>query len=201
MKKQNFSYFLTGLALVMLFTGYALSCEQQALADKLVRLHVVANSDTEVDQSVKLQVRDAVLEMAQPMVESENPVENLSSHLADLEWTANEMLEAVGSEDCAIVTLEKELFPTREYDTFTLPAGTYTSLRVTIGAGEGHNWWCVVYPSLCMPATVEDLEVAALEAGLTDGEIALITEQETGYQLKFKSLEWLEYLKERMETF
>ncbi len=199
MKKYNLSYFLMGLSLVILVTGYALTREQQTLADKLVRLHVVANSDNDNDQAVKLQVRDAVLELAEPLVASSDPVGNLSSHLTDLEQIANETLETAGSEHRATVTLEKELFPTREYDTFTLPAGTYTSLRVTIGAGEGHNWWCVVYPSLCMPATVEDLEVAALEAGLTGGEIALITEQETGYQLKFKSLEWLEALQKQLE--
>lgn len=198
MKKYNLSYICVGLSLAILVVGFALTREQQALADKLVRLHVVANSDSDYDQAVKLAVRDVILEAAEPLVDSGNPVDDLSRHLTDLEQVANEKLAGLGSENQATVTLERELFPTRAYDTFTLPAGAYTSLRVTIGAGDGHNWWCVVYPALCLPATVEELEVAALDAGLSQGEIALITGQEVGYQLKFKSLEWLEEIGETL---
>ncbi len=187
MKKYNVSYVLTGLALVVLVMGYALTREQQSLADKLVRLHVVANSDTDYDQTIKLQVRDAVLDVTNTLQPTE-----LEGNLSTIQQAANDTLTALHCPPSATVTLEKELFPTREYDTFTLPAGTYTSLRVTIGAGAGHNWWCVVYPSLCLPATVADLEIAAVQAGLTQGEIALITEQEPTYELKFQTLEWLE---------
>lgn len=91
--------------------------------------------------------------------------------------------------------MAKELFPTREYETFSLPAGTYTALRVTIGEGEGHNWWCVVFPSICMSASMDEFEEAAETAGLTEGEIKLITEESDGYVLKFKSIELLEKLK------
>ncbi|MFI3312381.1 MAG: stage II sporulation protein R [Eubacteriales bacterium] len=187
MKNHSISYILVGLALVVLVTGYTLTREQQALADKLVRLHVVANSDTDLDQSVKLQVRDAVLEVTATLEPTE-----LEANLATIQTVANETLSNLEQTDRAVVTLERELFPTRDYDTFTLPAGTYTSLRVTIGEGTGHNWWCVVYPSLCLPATTAELTETAMEAGLTQGEIALITEQEPTYELKFKSLEWLE---------
>ena len=89
----------------------------------------------------------------------------------------------------------RELFPTREYETFSLPAGTYTALRVTIGSGQGHNWWCVVFPSICVSASTEEFEEAAQTAGLTDGEIQLITESSEGYELKFKSMELVQKLK------
>ena len=90
------------------------------------------------------------------------------------------------------MSLGPELFPTRDYETFSLPAGRYTALRVTIGEGQGHNWWCVVYPALCLSASAGELEAAAQAAGLSDGEIALITGESGGYELKFKALEWLE---------
>ena len=95
--------------------------------------------------------------------------------------------------------MQKEVFPTREYETFSLPAGTYTSLRVTIGEGSGHNWWCVVFPSICMSASMEEFEEAALTAGMTDGEIKLITEESDGYVLKFKSMELLQKVKDWFE--
>ena len=91
--------------------------------------------------------------------------------------------------------LGKEVFPTREYDTFKLPAGVYESLRVSIGEAEGHNWWCVVFPSICLTASMDELEQAAEAAGLTDSELLLITGESEGYVLKFKVLELLQQLK------
>ena len=93
------------------------------------------------------------------------------------------------------VTMGQERFPTRYYDSFALPAGVYTSLRVTIGDGAGKNWWCVAFPSLCLRAA-SDLEEAAAAAGFTEEEIELITGEENGYILKFRILELLEQLKE-----
>ena len=83
----------------------------------------------------------------------------------------------------------------RLYENFSLPAGVYTALRVTIGEGEGQNWWCVAFPSICFRATTADLEAAAVSAGFTGEEIALITEANEGYVLKFKLLELLDRLK------
>ncbi len=202
MKKYNLSYVLVGLAVMVLVVGFAATREQQALADKLVRLHVVANSNTDGDQWMKLQVRDAVLEVTTPLLtQCENPVEELAAHLEDLKQVANETLTQLGSSDSANVTLEAELFPTRTYDSFALPAGTYTSLRVTIGAGDGENWWCVVYPSLCLSASMAELETAADVAGFSTGEVALITEQTPQYRLEFKSLEMLNRLKSVTKWF
>lgn len=172
------------LAAVVL-SGAALLGEQRALAEKLIRLHVVANSDSAADQAVKLQVRDAVLAAAEGMDEAE-----LRENLPRLREAARDCLRQNGVSHPVAVSLRWEDFPTRQYGTFSLPAGRYEALRVTIGAGEGHNWWCVVFPSICFRAAAE-LEEAAVSAGFTDAEVRLITEDGGKYRLKFKLLELL----------
>lgn len=197
MKKGLFSTILLAVSALTLLTGYALTAEQRALAGKLVRLHVVANSDSEADQEIKLQVRDTVLAETDRLLKGKNdPVPALRAGLPAIEAAANQVLSGLGSADRASVSLKSELFPTRDYETFSLPAGRYTALRVTIGEGKGHNWWCVVYPALCLSASADEMEAAAQAAGLNSGEIALITGESDGYQLKFKALEWLEQLQD-----
>lgn len=171
-------------------TAAALQGEQQALAGKLVRLHVVANSDSEQDQALKLQVRDAVLEASEGL-----EAEDLEAALPRLQAAAQACLREQGSDDPVTVSLGEERFPTRLYDNFALPAGVYRSLRVTIGAGEGHNWWCVAFPSICFRATAAEVQDAAVSAGFTEEEVRLITGDGGGYVLKFKALELLERLK------
>ncbi len=198
MKSKKFR--ITLLAVLMLLAGTiclltAMQQEQAALAEKLVRLHVVANSDTEADQALKLQVRDAVLAVTEPVMEkAADPKAALAAHLPEIQSAAEACLREQGSEDAVEVSLRHEAFPTRVYDSFSLPAGVYTALRVTIGAGEGHNWWCVVFPSICFRATAQDLESAAVSAGFTEQEVKLITEANEGYVLKFKVLELLQRL-------
>ncbi|MBQ7345484.1 MAG: stage II sporulation protein R, partial [Oscillospiraceae bacterium] len=119
--------------------------DKKQLSDHVLRLHVVAASDSEVDQAVKLQVRDAVLgcvEQAMAQAEDKEAAKVcIDGMLEQIEEVANGVLEEQGVEDRATVTLEREAFPVRGYDTFTLPSGVYDSLRVTIGAGQGKNWW------------------------------------------------------------
>ena len=196
MKKRICSAILVcTLALGLSACAY-LQAEQQKLAGKLIRLHVVANSDSPSDQAVKLRVRDAVLAAAEPMLESaDDPEQALAAELPALERAAAEMLRDLGRDEAVSVTLQNERFPTRDYETFTLPAGVYRTLRVSIGAGEGHNWWCVVFPTLCTAASLDKFESAAASGGFTDGELRLITGADEGYVLKFKTLEWLEKLK------
>lgn len=197
MTKRVISTILLIASAFVLLAGYALTAEQRALSGKLVRLHVVANSDSEADQAVKLLVRDAVLaETSALLANSADPVQSLRAGRAKIEAAANRALDAAGSGCRASVTLARELFPTREYETFSLPAGAYTALRVTIGEGKGRNWWCVVYPSLCLTASAGELEEAAQAAGLSGGEIALITGEAEGYELKFKALELLKRLQD-----
>ena len=171
---------------------------QRALAEKTVRLHVVANSDREEDQAQKLRVRDAVLQAASQWTAGCTTAEEarlaMQDGLPEIKAAAERVLRAEGSTYSVRVSLQSECFETRRYETFTLPAGEYPSLRVVIGAGAGHNWWCVVFPSLCMAATSEDLHRAAAAGGFDDGESALVTGGEEEYVLRFKTLEWLQSL-------
>ena len=199
MKKRYITAALFVLAAILSCLCAAAQTGQQRLAEKMIRLHVVANSDAPEDQSIKLLVRDAVLqEAARALEEGDDPEERLRAHLSQLERAANETLRQLGSRDKAAVSLRKELFPTREYENFRLPAGVYRTLRVTIGEGEGHNWWCVVYPALCLPASKDDVEETCLEAGLTQGEISVLTEDDGEIELEFRTLELLEKLKKML---
>ena len=181
--------FSAALLAALTATAAALQMDQQALAGKLVRLHVVANSDSDQDQAWKLQVRDAVLEVADGLDR-----DGLAAALPQIEQAAEARLRALGSSQEVCVTLAEEHFPTRKYDTFALPAGVYTSLRVVIGDGAGKNWWCVTFPSICLCASAEELKAAAASAGFTEQEIAFISEEKP-YQLKFWTLEQLQRLK------
>ena len=187
---------------VTLLIGCCASASRAALADRVLRLHVVANSDSAEDQAVKLQVRDAVLEATQPLLEgvdsSRSAEDALIPWLEELERTAAETLRAAGSGDEVAVTLADQWFPTKVYEGFSLPAGEYRALKVTIGEGSGQNWWCVVFPPLCLASVTEEVEEAAAMAGLTEDQVALITGQDGGYVLKFKVIEWWEMLLEKL---
>ena len=168
--------------------------DRSILNDDILRLHVVANSDSCADQTVKLKVRDAVIgKLEQTIGQANDKAEAetlIGSKLVELEQAANAVLKAEGFEERAVVSLTAEEFPTRYYDTFTLPAGVYDSLRITIGSGEGHNWWCVVFPSLCVPAAVEGVEDAAAGAGFSETLSGAIT-GERGYEVRFFLLDCL----------
>lgn len=172
-----------------------LAAKQRRLAGKLIRLHVVASSDAPDDQARKLLVRDAVLPVAAALTDgcadADAARRRLAAGLPELETAARSALRSAGSDEPVRVSLGSELFPRRDYPTFSLPAGPYTALRVTVGAGSGHNWWCVAFPALCLPATTEGLADAAKTAGLTGEEVDLITGDSAPVRLKFRALEWL----------
>lgn len=172
---------------------------QVRLASQVIRLHVLANSDREEDQALKLEVRDRVLETTSALLAGETEPQAaavlLNQHLDDIAQTAAQEISAQGHDDQVEVRLEQTWFPTRQYQGISLPAGNYLALRVLIGAAEGHNWWCVVFPNLCLPAVSE----RALEAStLTPGQISLLQEEETSYVFRFKALELWQSLKHRL---
>lgn len=172
---------------------------QVRLASQVIRLHVLANSDSEEDQALKLEVRDRVLETTSALLTGETEPQAaailLDQHLDDIAQTAAQEISAQGHDDRVEVRLEQTWFPTRQYQGISLPAGNYLALRVLIGAAEGHNWWCVVFPNLCLPAVSE----RALEAStLTPGQISLLQEEETSYVFRFKTLELWQSLKHRL---
>lgn len=196
---------ITALLLLAAFltTGALALQTEQELSDKVVRLHVLANSDSEEDQALKLKVRDRILAYTEPLLESaEGRLEAeglLRGQLLELERIAGEEIAANGYGYAVSVRLEDTMFPTREYEGFTLPAGKYLALRVVIGEGAGQNWWCVVFPPLCAAASAE-VPQEALAAGLTPSQVGLITEENNGYVLKSKLVEFWGELRAKLES-
>ena len=177
-----------------LTAGVWSSASASALAGQVLRLHVVANSDTQEDQVLKLQVRDAVLEQANLLLED-------VTDRGEAEAVLSQQLQALAEDGAAVVagagydypvtvSLEDCWFPTKVYDGFSLPAGTYRALRIVIGAGEGQNWWCVVFPPLCLGSVTEEVAATAAQAGLSEDQVSLITGRDGGYVVKFKLMEW-----------
>lgn len=193
---------LIGLAAALLVGAKALQT-QEVMAEKVVRLHVLANSDSEEDQALKLRVRDRVLARATELLEASADRREaealLRGDLLEIERIAAEEIVAAGYDYSVTAELTNTDFPTKEYDGFSLPAGNYLALRVVIGEGEGQNWWCVVFPPLCT-AAASDVPASALAAGFSEEEIALITEENEGYVLKFKAVEWWEALRAKWEA-
>ena len=156
-----------------------------------LRLHILAESDSREDQELKIEIRDRLLEKYGSLLsESESIDEALSlSHslLSDMERDVHAWLGELGADSVATLTLTEEWYDTRSYESFTLPKGYYKSLRVIIGEGEGQNWWCVMYPPLCLDLSLEN---APADDGILDyskEEVRLISGG--GYNVKFKLLE------------
>ena len=185
---RTLKYWESALLLALCISSCAAAwaqSQQSSLASAMVRLHVVAQSDDEYEQALKLRVRDAVLAEADDLLQGASDLgeveEKLLGGLDGIKTAAESKSEGRN----ITVTLQEEYFPTREYETFSLPAGKYMSLRVIIGEGRGHNWWCVVFPPLCITSA----EPAAAAGALTDGQTALITGRDEGYVLRFRIVE------------
>jgi stage II sporulation protein R len=184
--KKTISFALLSILFIGLF--YIASCYQDKvqLQREVIRLHVVANSDTEADQMQKLRVRDAVNAYLMEVLESVDTADDaravISEHLSELEATAKGVLLAEGTDMAVRATLTEESFGVRKYDTFTLPSGIYSALRIELGAGEGKNWWCVAFPSLCLPAAGENITDVAVGAGFSNSLSGSITGK---YQFRF----------------
>lgn len=177
-----------------LTAGVWARASESSLASRVLRLHVVANSDSQGDQARKLLVRDAVLARAAAVLDGVDGREQaealLAPRLDELAQAGADALARTGNYDPVSVTLADQWFPTKEYDGFSLPAGRYRALRVTIGAGEGRNWWCVVFPPLCLASVAERSVESAAEGVLSEDQVSLITGQDGGYVLKFRLIEW-----------
>ena len=172
---------------------------EAALYDNVIRLHVLANSDSAEDQALKLKVRDAVLADTEGLLQdaaSRDEAEAiLKQHLPAIKQTAAETLAKEGVIAPVTVTLDFENYPTRQYEGLAFPAGEYLSLRILIGEAEGQNWWCVLFPPLCLSAASDarETEAICLSAGLTGEQYRLIANTDsTQYKLRFKILEVFE---------
>ena len=189
---------LLGL-LVTLCTGAWLGREQAELAGQVIRLHVIANSDSREDQALKLEVRDRILERAQELYPEHVTLAEaraaLEESLSELSRIGEQTVKEAGYDYPVTAQLTQCWFPTKEYEDFALPAGDYTALRIVIGEGEGQNWWCVAFPPLCLGAASQSVEEASQAGYFDPGQTALITEEGGGYVLKFKGMELLGELK------
>ena len=167
---------------------------QQVISGGLVRLHVIAASDDDAEQALKLRVRDGVLEYLSPKLDevsdSDEAQQIIKSELPNIKKAAEKSAEGREIQVC----LSEEYYPTREYESFSLPAGRYQSLRVIIGEGEGHNWWCIVFPPVCLSAVQSE----QVEEAMSVEDYALITRQ-GGYELRFRTVELWGELLEKLE--
>lgn len=186
---------LLGIALALL-SGAWLSGQNAALAEKVVRLHVVGASNSEEDQAVKLEVRDAVLALVKPMLEGTADQEKAMSILADHLGELAAVGARVSGERTTASVEQSAWFPTKEYNDFALPAGRYPALKIVLGEGEGQNWWCVVFPLLCAGSVTE----AAQETeAFSREQINLITGESAGYLVRFKAIELWDQWMERLD--
>lgn len=169
---------------------------EEKIYSEVIRLHVIANSDSEEDQALKLKVRDAVLDYVSPLLAQAGDREAALALLGTCEEGIREaalgVISAEGFSYPVSVTLTLENYPTRNYESTCFPSGKYMSLRVMIGESAGQNWWCVLFPPLCLGAASEraELEDAFVSVGLNAEQYKIITEtEETKYYLRFKILE------------
>lgn len=183
-----------GLVLAVAVSGWLgpFSADCAALRRDTLRLHVQANSDSDADQALKLIVRDAVLEKAQTLFaglpDQKTAVQVAQSHLADFQQAAEQAVREQGSDQTVRVYVTNMYFPTTAYESFTLPAGRYDALRVELGRHAGHNWFCVLYPALCLSA--------AEPAEYPEESQQAILENSQGYEVRFAALEAVERLEE-----
>ena len=178
-----------------LCVGTWASSKHTQLSSQLVRLHVIAVSDDEYEQAIKLDVRDSVLEYLTPRLENAPDIAHARKMISDdLSGIADAAAKASRGR-AVTVKLGREAYPTRHYDGFSLPAGEYDSLRIVLGEGEGHNWWCVVFPPLCTSAAQTD----EIKSVMSKEDYSIITESD-GYVLKFRTLELWGKLTEYFKT-
>ena len=183
---------------VALFAGLFPVHGESEIYDTVVRLHVLANSDSEEDQNLKLKVRDRIIELVTPAVEDcrsqSEAIAAIGSIMDDLELAAQDVVESEGYDYDVSILIGEEYYPTRTYETCAFPEGKYVSLRVCIGEAEGQNWWCCLFPPLCLSAASEDddesYEDAFISVGLTGDQYKIITEtKRPKYKIRFKILE------------
>lgn len=174
-------------------TGFAQDIEE--IRGSVLRLHILANSDSEEDQALKLAVRDRILELDYSLFDSVHSVseakEAAEAQLEQIEAAAEEEIRRQGYDYPVHAEVGRMYFPTRVYEDFTLPAGEYEALRLTIGSGEGKNWWCVLYPPLCLPAAESG---ESLDSILTPEQKELVEGGEK-VQVKFAAVEWIESIR------
>ncbi len=187
-----------GLVLCLLISLCGFYGRCTGVRESVVRLHILANSDSEEDQTLKLRVRDAVVEAAAGWLDGAQDADEAlalaEQRLPALKAVAQQAVTDAGYDYPVDATLCTMYFTTRQYDAVTLPAGVYEAVRFTIGSGEGKNWWCVVYPPLCAGAAIERKSLGDV---LDSEQVAMVTDTER-FEVRFKVVEWWEGLVDRL---
>lgn len=186
---------LAALLLLCIVNISSFSKECDGIRDKMLRMHIIANSDSDADQELKLKVRDAVLAEGKDIfdgsVNAEQAEKKILPETERLRAAALKVIKSEGFDYDVRVTVGSEYFTTRTYDnSVTLPAGYYTAVKVVIGEGAGHNWWCVMFPPMCLPAATAECEIS----DVLDSEQTDIVENGNKYHFKFKIVEIYEEL-------
>ncbi|NLO39047.1 MAG: stage II sporulation protein R [Ruminiclostridium sp.] len=190
-------------SLIFIFLLFCFYSEKvnQDLSDSMIRLHIVANSDSDADQALKLRVRDEVITYMTERMDSLQTKETagayVKDHIGELETVANAVIAKEGFSDLARVSFGKYPFPTKQYENVILPAGFYDALKVEIGQAEGQNWWCVMFPPLCFvddtKGEMEEDYMDVLKQELSSQELDLVLasnpETEIPVEIKFKIVE------------
>lgn len=167
----------------------------EGISNKVFRLHILANSDSTEDQNIKLMLKNYILENTHDIIGGktlDEAIKNAKNNTKEITDMCNDYLKSKGLEYKVKVNVVKEYFKTRVYDDFTLPAGKYNSLKIEIGEGNGHNWWCIVFPSVCLSACSE-----SMSDYLDDDEMNLVSNT---YSPKFKAVELYESAKEKIKN-
>lgn len=191
---------LIGLVVSIIISTAHFESTCESVRDSVLRLHVIANSDSPRDQELKLKVRDTLLSAGAKLfsgeVTADGAKNTAESELETLEDAAKSILEENGCNDSVKIEVGESYFPTRTYENVTLPAGKYEAVRVIIGSGEGHNWWCVMFPPLCLPAAQGETN---LDDVLTSDAIDLVS-SDPKYEVRFKLVEWYEWLSDKLKA-
>ena len=186
--------FLISVILISLFTPAVIKSED--ISKKVFRLHIIANSDSAEDQSLKLKIRDNILKMSDGLYAGCSSVEEAEevtrNNINRIQSVAQQTAAFYGHSESVYAYTSKEYFSTRKYDNFTLPAGEYSCLKIVIGEGKGRNWWCVMFPGVCLSGCSDELDKT-----LTDDEQKMI--ESRGYAVGFKAVEIYEYIKSKAD--
>lgn len=185
-------------SIVFSLAGFDTKCDE--LREKILRLHIIAESDSETDQAIKLKVRDGLLEYSGGLYESldnkQQAIALTKQNITELEEIAETIVKENGGNQKVNISIGKAYFGTRKYDGFTLPAGEYDAVRVLIGKAKGKNWWCIMFPSMCIPAATKNKTLD----DTVNSSAAEIAKNAPQYEMRFKTIEIIESIKQKLKN-
>jgi stage II sporulation protein R len=197
LKAIDIAVFMTLIICIVATISFENDCK--GIREEVLRLHVIANSDEDYDQELKLKVRDALLQSGESIFSGSEDIISAESKIADkqdiLRYTAEETVYNLGFDYDVKIELARSYFPTKTYGELTLPAGYYKAVRVIIGQGKGKNWWCIMFPPLCLPAATDSENI--IRDFLSEEEMQIVT-SDPKYEVRFWLVEKYYELKNKV---